>query len=154
MSGHAPPRFDAGTLLFGIGNSGRGDDGLGWAFVDAVRGQADFAAQAEYRYQLQVEDALLVSRFARVVIVDASAEELPGGYRWAPCAARAADEFTSHVLTPSAVLHYAAALYGATPRAGLLAIGGCRWELGAGLSATARHNLARALAFCGAPMGA
>ena len=57
---------DPATLLIGIGNSGRQDDGLGWAFLDAVCSQPDLKAQCEYRYQLQIEDAELVSRFERV----------------------------------------------------------------------------------------
>ena len=144
-----PPRFDAGTVLFGIGNSARGDDGLGWAFLDRVRRQPGFAAQAEYRYQLQVEDALLASRFEQVVFVDASRATLPGGFRWAPCAARAAAGFTTHALPPSAVLQYCHTLYHARPRAGVLELQGQRWDLGTGLSETAAVNLAAALRFCG-----
>jgi len=143
-----PPRFGPDTLVFGIGNSGRGDDGLGWAFLDRIQAGPGFAAQAEYRYQLQVEDALLAAGRDRVVFVDASRERLAGGFRWAPCPARAAAEFTSHVLPPGGVLYYAHALYHVNPHAGLLEIGGCRWGLGEGLSDQARRNLAAALAFC------
>jgi len=148
------PRFGHGVLVFGIGNSGRGDDGLGWAFLDRVRTLPGFAAQAEYRYQLQVEDALLASRFERVVFVDASRDELPRGFRWTPCAARAAAEFTTHALTPSAVLHYCRTLYDAAPGADLLELQGYRWALGEGLSGAAADNLAAALVFCRADEGA
>ncbi|PSR08953.1 MAG: Ni/Fe hydrogenase, partial [Bacteroidetes bacterium] len=58
-------------LLLGIGNSGRADDGLGWAFAEAFSDQADLF-EVELRYQLQIEDALLISTYQRVVIVDAS----------------------------------------------------------------------------------
>jgi hydrogenase maturation protease len=148
------PRFGADTLVFGIGNAGRADDGLGWAFLDRVRRAPGFAAQAEYRYQLQVEDALLASRFACVVFVDASREDLPGGYRWAPCAARPATAFTTHVLSPGAVLHYCRTLYGAAPRAELLALQGYRWDLHNGLSDRAAANLAAALEACRDPLPA
>ena len=149
LSRHADrPHFGPGTLVFGIGNSARGDDGLGWAFLDRIQERPGFAAQAEYRYQLQVEDALLASRFAQLVFVDASRDPLPGGFRWMPCAPRAAAEFTTHVLAPAAVLHYCRELYGATPSAGLLALQGSRWGLHDGLSAEAADNLAAALAFC------
>ena len=144
-------RFGADTLVFGIGNAGRADDGLGWAFLDRVRCKPGFAAQAEYRYQLQVEDALLASRFGHVVFVDASREELPGGYRWGPCAAQAASAFTTHVLPPAAVLHYCHTLYDAAPRAELRALQGYRWDLHNGLSERAAANLAAALAACRDP---
>jgi hydrogenase maturation protease len=143
--------FGADTLVFGIGNAGRADDGLGWAFLDRVRSEPGFAAQAEYRYQLQVEDALLASRFRRVVFVDASREDLPGGYRWGSCTAQAASAFTTHVLPPGAVLHYCHTLYDATPRAELLALQGYRWDLHNGLSEQAEVNLAVALEACRAP---
>ena len=138
-------RFGADTLVFGIGNAGRADDGLGWAFLDRIRRAPGFAAQAEYRYQLQVEDALLASRFGHVVFVDASREELPGGYRWGPCAAQAVSAFTTHVLPPAAVLHYCHTLYDAAPRAELLALQGYRWDLHNGLSERAAANLSAAL---------
>ena len=121
-----------------------------FAFLDRVQGQPGFAAQVEYRYQLQVEDAQLASRFERVVFVDASRTELSGGFHWAPCRARAGAEFTTHALAPSAVLHYCAELYGAAPRAELLAVQGYRWELHNGLSTRAAANLEAALEFCGA----
>jgi len=67
------------TLLFGIGNSGRSDDGLGWSFLDRIKQETDFAGQFEYRYQLQVEDAALVRDAERVIFIDSYKGELPGG---------------------------------------------------------------------------
>lgn len=146
--------FGAGMLVFGIGNSARADDGLGWAFLDRLRAEPGFAAQAEYRFQLQVEDALLATRFDHVLFVDASCEDLPGGFHRAPCAARQADGFTTHELPPEAVLHYCRTLYGAEPRAETLALQGYRWDLHEGLSARAEANLAAALAACRPPVAA
>jgi hydrogenase maturation protease len=143
-----PSRFGADTLVFGIGNSARGDDGLGWAFLERAQELPGFRAQAEYRYQLQVEDALLVARFRCVVFVDASRDRLPEGFRWTRCRARAAPAFTTHALPPAAVLHYSQSLYTATPDAWLLALQGYHWGLHEGLSAGAADNLAAALDSC------
>jgi len=148
------PRFDADTLVFGIGNSARGDDGLGWAFLDRAQGLPGFAAQAEYRYQLQVEDALLVARFEHIVFVDASREVLPDGFRWTLCRARAAPAFTTHELPPAAVLHYSQNLYTAAPDAWLLELQGYCWGLYEGLSERAAANLAAALDACFDPIPA
>ena len=63
------------ALLVGIGNSGRQDDGLGWAFLDRIEQDALFDGRIEYRYQLQVEDAALVRDAARIVFVDACLQE-------------------------------------------------------------------------------
>ena len=96
--------FGPDTLLFGIGNCSRGDDGLGWAFLDRVLQQADFQGQAEYRYQLGVEDAALVARAGRVIFIDSCNGPIDGGFAWQQCEASAEFEFTSHVLPPGAVM--------------------------------------------------
>lgn len=146
LSGDRPP-VGADTLMFGIGNSGRGDDGLGWAFLDRVVDEAAFTGRAEYRYQLQVEDAALIRRAARVVFVDSYDGELPDGFRWQPCEPSEAFEFTTHVLPPRAILYYCQDLYGETPPADVLMIQGTTWDLGSGLSGEAEDRLQRALRF-------
>jgi hydrogenase maturation protease len=142
-----PPEPAAATLLLGIGNSGRGDDGLGWAFLDRIRRAAAFAGRLEYRYQLQVEDAALISSAQRVVFVDSWQGELPGGFCWQPCAPAADFEFTTHALSPQAVMHLCRDLYRRIPRAHLLTIQGSRWDLSTGLSPAAEGRLEQALRF-------
>ncbi len=139
--------FGKNALLIGIGNCSRGDDGLGWAFLDRINEDADFPGQVEYRYQLGVEDAALVSRAERVVFVDSYKGELPDGFQWAPCEPSRDFEFTTHVLPPAAVLYYCQDLYGKTPRADLLLIQGEQWELGNGMSPEAEDRLGDALKF-------
>jgi hydrogenase maturation protease len=136
-----------GMLVFGIGNSGRSDDGLGWAFLDRIGKDRAFYGQAEYRYQLQVEDAALASTAERVVFVDASRNELEAGYRWTPCAPLTDFQFTTHTLPPGAVMYYCKTLFDRQPTAHLLEIQGFRWELQIGLSRQAEANLERALEF-------
>lgn len=136
-----------GMLLIGIGNSGRGDDGLGWAFLDRLQDTGEFAGPCEYHYQLQVEDAERVSRAQHVVFVDASRETLPGGFAWRACRAERRFEFSTHALAPGAVLQLCESLYGRAPRADVLAIEGREWELGADLSAAAQRHLRDALQF-------
>lgn len=143
----APSGLGPRCLLFGIGNCGRRDDGLGWAFLDRLRRLEGFDSPLEYRYQLAVEDAALIARMERVIFVDACRGELPGGYRWARCEPSASFEFTTHVLPPHGVLHYCETLYGARPRADLLLIQGVSWGLETGLSLTAKAHLENALGF-------
>lgn len=139
-------RGAADLLVFGIGNSGRSDDGLGWAFLDRICRDRAFTGQAEYRYQLQVEDAALAATAKRVVFVDAGRNELDAGFRLAPCAALKDFPFTTHSLPPGAVMYYCKTLYGREPEAQLLEIRGFHWELQTGLSQPAEANLERALA--------
>ena len=46
--------FPGKTLLLAIGNSSRGDDGLGWAFASALEEAGFFPGEIVYRYQLQI----------------------------------------------------------------------------------------------------
>jgi Ni,Fe-hydrogenase maturation factor len=47
-------------LIVGIGNASRGDDGLGWKFLDLLKERGFDDWELIYRYQLNVEDADLV----------------------------------------------------------------------------------------------
>lgn len=133
------------SLLIGIGNCGRNDDGLGWAFLDRVK--EHFDGQVEYRYQLQVEDAALISRAASVIFVDSYRGELHDGFDWRPCEPSPAIEFTSHVLAPTAVMQLSRDLFNALPQARLLLIEGSSWDLHNGLTTQAEAHLEMALQF-------
>lgn len=135
------------TFLIGIGNSGRRDDGLGWAFLERAENAGTFNGRVEYRYQLQVEDAALIRDARRVIFVDACREPLDGGFRLTRCMPSREFEYTSHVLPPQAVLQICLDLYGSAPPAELLLIQGEDWGLGLGLSHPARENLGRAVDF-------
>ena len=139
--------FEPATLVFGIGNSGRSDDGLGWVFLDWLQQDSQFPGQVEYRYQLQVEDAALVSRAGRVIFVDSYQGTLPGGFQWKSCGRTNDFEFTSHVLPPRAVMYFCRDLYGKSPPADILMIQGSSWGLGTEVSPAAKHHLASALRF-------
>lgn len=97
-------------------------------------------------YQLNVEDALAVSRHDIVVFVDA-ARGLREPYAFRPVRPDPALPAMSHALGPAAVLALAAELYGQKPEAWILAIRGHRWTIGEGLSDKAEKNLALALEF-------
>jgi hydrogenase maturation protease len=96
---------------------------------------------------LQVEDAALISSAQCVVFVDSWQGELPGGFRWQPCTPAADYAFTTHALSPQAVLHLCRDLYGKTPHARLLTIQGSRWDLSTDLSPAAERRLEEALRF-------
>ncbi|MBL7792096.1 MAG: hydrogenase maturation protease [Saprospiraceae bacterium] len=141
MNASAPDR-----LLIAVGNSARGDDGLGWAFADAIAEGGRFDGEILYRYQLQVEDAELISRAGQVVFVDAWQNgDTP--FQWAPCEGKPQPTYTSHRLEPPAVVHLCNELFDAAPNAYCLLIKGEQWQLGDGLSAHALQNLAQALDF-------
>jgi hydrogenase maturation protease len=135
------------TLLIGIGNSGRSDDGLGWAFLDRIQQQATFDGQVEYRYQLQVEDAALISDAEHVIFIDSYRGELLDGFQLTRCEPLSEFAFTTHVLPPGAVLSLCLDLYGRVPRADALMIQGTCWDLRIGISPEAERRLENALQF-------
>jgi len=135
------------TLLIGIGNSGRSDDGLGWAFLDRIQQEAAFDGRVEYRYQLQVEDAALINDAEHVIFVDSYRRELPNGFQLARCEPLREFAFTTHVLPPGAVLSLCQDLYKRVPRADALMIQGTCWDLRIGMSREAERRLENALVF-------
>ena len=69
------------------------------------------------------------------------------GLQFVPCNAEVGFEFTSHELSPGAVLFLCSDLYGQLPRADLLMIQGSCWDLRIGLSVDAERNLDHAIRF-------
>jgi len=134
-------------LLIGIGNSGRGDDGLGWKFVETIDGQGYDFLDYEFRYQLQVEDAALITNYDVVIFVDASHDKLSGGFEFRRCISASHSFFSTHAQAPGAIVHLANNLYNKFPKAYTLAISGRSWELETSLSEEAENNLQAALSF-------
>jgi len=140
-------KTDQKILLIGIGNNCRGDDGLGWKFVELVEAMGFDFIHCEARYQLQVEDAALVSEYDIIYFVDASYEKLMDGFTIRPCIALAKEHFSSHSQTPEAILELTNSLYQKSPEAYILAIAGESWELETSLSEAANRNLIEAVSF-------
>lgn len=133
-------------LVYGIGNPGRRDDGLGVAAAERIAGLGLSHVTCESNYQLNIEDAVLCSRHDVAVFVDASMETEE------PFVLRALEPepgapAMSHAMTPGTVLAVAASVFGRAPRAYILGIRGHDWEVGEGLSPEARQDLEAAVGF-------
>lgn len=137
-------------LLYGYGNPGRQDDGLGVALVEQLEAWAAVEKRSglvfDSNYQLNAEDALAVAESRAVVFIDA-VKEGTEPFVFQPLAAQAEISFSTHAMAPESVLALAAELYGARPPAWLLAIRGQAWEPNAEMTAAARENLAAAEIF-------
>jgi hydrogenase maturation protease len=141
------------TLVLGVGNPGRRDDGLGPALVErlagsrpperAVVGIFGGSAEAFWAYQLNIEDAACVRDYDRIVFADA-AEEAASPVELRPLTPAATIAFTTHELAPASVLALGEDLYGRRADGFLLAIRGSEWDFAEGLSAGAARNLAEA----------
>ena len=130
-------------IILGIGNNGRQDDGLGWMFLDFLEEQ-NSDIDIEYRYQLQIEDADLISNYDTVIFVDATKEETEEGFYLKPCHPSEKYSFSTHALAPETVLYLSHKLYDHNPDASIFAIQGYDWELKMGLSEKGTVNLEKA----------
>ena len=136
----APPRI----LVFGVGNPGRCDDGLGAQAVERLAGAGLPGVTYNANYQLNVEDALACSRNDIVIFIDA-ARGLRRPFALRRIAGDGRAPAMTHALGPQAVLAICAELYGRAPDSYVLAIRGREWGLGEGLSPEAAKNLAAAV---------
>lgn len=134
-------------LCIAIGNGGRGDDGIGWKFADELKHLGYDFMDYEYRYQLQIEDTILISRYNTVIFVDASHEELENGFEIKKSIAANHYFFSSHMQSAETILYLAGDLYNKYPDAYTLAIPGCYWDLKTSLSKEAEKNIQLALSF-------
>ncbi|CAN5600923.1 hydrogenase maturation protease [soil metagenome] len=135
------------SLIYGIGNVGRQDDGLGWAFVDRLEA-AGYLRHAELQrtYQLNLEDADLINGFARVLFVDATKDPAITSFALTRPAPKFDMSFTSHAISVPAIVATAGQCFDRVPDIYLLAIRGYEWELQMGLTASAETNLRQAIA--------
>ena len=137
------------VLVLGWGNLSRGDDALGPLCLAALRDQlpASLRDQVEFldEYQLQVEHALDLIGRARVLLIDASLD-CGAPFEVRTPLPRRDSSFTSHALSPEALLQVFVDLQGhAPPPTTLLAIRGQAFELGEPMSAAAQTHLAAAV---------
>ena len=139
------------TLALGWGNLSRGDDALGPRCVAALRATlpAHLEQHVEFMddYQLQVEFALDLVGRTRVLFIDASVNcAAPFTVRQA--LPRRDSSFSSHSLSPEALLQVFVDLHGHNPpSATVLEIRGESFELGEPMTVGAETNLARATAW-------
>ncbi len=142
----------APLLVFACGNPSRGDDALGPAFavrVEALLADHIGAGTLELLtdFQLQAEHALDLVGRQDVVFVDASAS-CPAPFEWRAAKPARDATFSTHVMSPAAVLAtFRAIETREPPPCHVLAIRGYGFELGAPLCPAAVANLDAAVAF-------
>ncbi len=139
----------ANTLVFAWGNPSRGDDALGPLFAEAVQAMHLPQVECLTDFQLQIEHSLDLLGRQRILFVDASCGVSDGvqpPFRCAPLHPARDSSYTTHAMSPAALLQVFTDVQGhAPPPSWLLAIPGESWELGQPPSATAQTRLAQAL---------
>ena len=139
-------------LIYGIGNVGRQDDGLGWAFVDWLQAE-DRCSNAEMLkgYQLLLEDAELISNKERVLFIDATKDVAVASFTLERAAPKMDFSFTSHAISVPAIMATCQQCFARLPVVHVLAFRGFEFELEMGLTHAAQQNLDDATAYLSTP---
>lgn len=131
-------------LIYGYGNPGRQDDGLGNAFVEKlekwVNSEKLDKIEFDSNYQLNIEDAEAIADKDLVVFVDASTEDIKD-FILTPVNADTNVTFTTHAASPGYIVGLCKDLYNKIPATYLLHIKGYEWAFKEGLSDKAIANL-------------
>lgn len=139
-------------LVFAYGNPSRGDDALGPEFLQHINAQHwpdQTRSELEILtdFQLQVEHATDLAGRELVLFVDANVS-CPAPFRFTRIYADKDTSYSSHAVSPAAVLYVFEQIYQTSaPSCFLLSMRGEHFELGAPLSMPARHNLDQAVKF-------
>jgi hydrogenase maturation protease len=136
-------------LVFAIGNESRGDDALAPLLLRGLEGWKKAAGLDERielieDYQLQVEHVTDLQGRNSVLFVDADVS-CDAPFHFSAIDASHDNSYTSHAMTPFALLHAFRQVYGTdAPPCFLLRVRGYGFELGEALSDEAQDNLAQA----------
>ena len=141
-----------GLLVFGYGNPSRGDDALGPELLTRLEDErtrrpdwADIDLLTDF--QLQVEHALDLEGRGLALFIDASVA-CAAPFAFSRLHPEKDTSYTSHALSPAAVLHVWQQVKGVPPPPSfLLTVRGYSFELGEPLSEAARANLEAAYRF-------
>lgn len=138
-------------LIYGYGNPGRQDDGLGAAFIAKmeqwVTENKVENIQLDTNYQLNIEDAELISAYEKVIFVDATIEDIAQFNFTKVKPSDAKVEFSMHAVSPAFVLDLCRKIFNKSPEAWLLHLKGFEWDFKEELSADATKNLEEATVF-------
>ena len=134
-------------LIYGYGNPGRQDDGLGPALSEEIRRLGSPLVETDANYQLNIEDAALIAQRRAVLFVDASVEEDVETFRVRRVIPSDRISFSTHHVGPETVLHLCELGFGGTSAVWLMSVRGYYFDYVESLSDRATHNMGEALDF-------
>jgi hydrogenase maturation protease len=134
-------------LIYGYGNPGRQDDGLGIALTERL---AEWASENQItgvefdnNYQLNIEDAAEIAQKDLVIFADASDEDIES-FCLSQVGVSSEVSFTTHAASPGYIVQLCKELFQKEPLVFLLHIKGYEWAFQEGLSEPAGKNLDQA----------
>lgn len=137
-------------LIYGYGNPGRQDDGLGIFFAEELEtwsineGLKDITFDSNY--QLNAEDALLVKDNDIIIFADAAAKQ-EEAYKFRQIEPGERISFSTHAMSPESLLAFCKEIYSKTPPTFIMTIKAKAWEINGELTPEAKEYLNIALEF-------
>ena len=137
-------------LIYGYGNPGRQDDGLGMALTERLAAWTTeneiTGVEFDINYQLNIEDAAAIAQKDLVIFADASKEDIED-FCLSQVEGSTKILFTTHEASPGYILQLCKEIFQKEPRVFLLHIKGYEWAFQEGLSERARKNLDQAFEY-------
>jgi hydrogenase maturation protease len=137
-------------LVYGYGNPGREDDGLGIELVNRLEKWSNQSGlsgiEFDSNYQLNIEDAEIIADKDIVIFADASTEEIDD-FIFTEVTGQVDVTFTTHAASPGYIVKLCMELFGHCPQVYLLHIKGYQWEFVENISEKAEDNLQKAYDF-------
>jgi len=135
------------TLIIGIGNNTRQDDGLGWCFLDKLTEEGFNEDNLLYKYQLMIEDAELIGEYETVIFVDANKTTNDNGFAIERMYPAEKVAFSTHAVPPNQILNLCATIYNKKPKAYVIKIDGYSWDFTISSTNKAKENLNNSLSY-------
>ncbi len=137
-------------LIYGYGNPGRQDDGLGVFLAQRIENWKNEIHGADIttdsNYQLNIEDAAAIAQYNIVIFIDASKEDITC-FKYDKVIPSSKVEFSMHSVSPAFVLNLSQQIHEKVPDVYLLHLKGYQWEFMKEITEEAQRNLEIAEAF-------
>lgn len=137
-------------LIYGYGNPGRQDDGVGIECAELIdewlKSTKLTGVSIDQNYQLNIEDAHKISSYDRVIFVDASITEIEN-YKLEEIVPDLKTDFSMHSVTPAFVVALCKNIFGKHPQAYQLHIKAYEFKFMQKMTKSANTNLQLAFGF-------
>ncbi len=138
-------------LIYGYGNPGRRDDGLGVLFSEKIE---KWIVENKFKnifcdsnYQLNIEDADNITEYDIVIFADATIEDSVKSFKLTHLIPDGKVTFSMHSVTPEFVLNLSGTITDNPPKSYLLHLKGFEWNFLEELTEDGNENLKKALDF-------
>ncbi len=134
-------------LVFGYGNPGRQDDGLGPLLVSRLEQEGFPHVTFDSDYQLNIEDAATLADYDAVIFIDATVEDVPP-FSFTELHPALKITFTTHSISAESLVALTTELFDKRVKSYMLAIPGYEWEvMNETISEGAKENADKAYSF-------